>query len=295
MQKAWNGKTYGNGWMHKWLVRILRVVDVRIIYSFVALFVIPPCLVLNASRGVAYRYFRKRHGYGRLRAAWKTYVNHCLFGTVVVDRFAAYAGRRFKIEIEGFAHFQHLVEREEGFLQLSAHFGNYEMAGYSLKTEKKPFNALVFAGEKESVMESRRQMFAETGISMIAVRPDMGHLFEINEALARGSVVSMPADRHLGSGKSVRRTFLGADADFPAGPFSVATMRGLDVIAVNVAKTKWDTYHIYVTPLPYDKDATRREQVDSLVQAYVAELERVVRRHPEQWYNYFEFWTDEHK
>lgn len=293
MEKAWAGTTYGNGWMHKWLVRILNVLDVRIIYIFVALFVIPVCLVLNPSRGIAYRYFRKRHGYGRLRAAWKTYVNHCLFGTVVVDRFAAYAGRTFNIEIEGYEHFLRLAAADEGFLQLSAHFGNYEMAGYNLKAESKEFTALVFFGEKESVMESRRKMFAETGINMIAVRPDMGHLFEINEALAKGSTVSMPADRQLGSRKRVRLPFLGAEADFPAGPFNVATMRGLDVIAVNVAKTNWNTYHIYVTPLLYDKEASRREQVDTLVRAYVSELERVVRLHPEQWYNYFEFWSDE--
>ena len=93
-EQEWAGTTYGNEWMHKWLIRMLRYIDVRILYLFVALFIIPVCLVLNSSRGIAYRYFRQRIGYGRMKSAWKTYVNHCLFGQVVIDRFAMYAGRQ---------------------------------------------------------------------------------------------------------------------------------------------------------------------------------------------------------
>ena len=72
LKEQWAGTTYGNAWMHKWLIRLLRYIDVRVLYGFVAVFVIPVCLVLNPSRGIAYRYFRRRIGYGRLKSAWKT-------------------------------------------------------------------------------------------------------------------------------------------------------------------------------------------------------------------------------
>ena len=289
---AWAGTTYGNEWMHKWLIRLLRYVDTRVLYLFVAVFIIPVCLVLNPSCGIAYRYFRHRIGYGRLKSAWKTYVNHCLFGQVVVDRFAMYAGKRFNIEIEGQEHFDSLVAKEEGIVQLSAHIGNYEIAGYTLVSEDKRFNALVFAGEKASVMRNRNRMFANTNINMIAVSPDMSHLFEIDKALADGGIVSMPADRINGSQKCIEHDFLGAKARFPLGPFSVATTRGLDVLAVNVMKSSLTTYKIYVAPLHYDKGATRQEQIKQLSLAYVAELERRVLQYPTQWYNYFEFWEE---
>lgn len=68
MSKQWAGTTYGNGWMHKWLIRMLRFIDVRILYTFVALFIIPVCLIVNPSCGIAYRYFRKRYGYGAMKA-----------------------------------------------------------------------------------------------------------------------------------------------------------------------------------------------------------------------------------
>lgn len=292
-EQEWAGTTYGNAWMHKWLIRMLRHIDVRILYLFVAIFVIPVCLVLNPSRGIAYRYFRRRIGYGRLKSAWKTYVNHCLFGQVVVDKFAMYAGKQFDVEIENYNEFTTRASRkEEGFVQLSAHIGSYEIAGYTLAVEGKSFNALVFAGEKASVMQNRNKMFADTNINMIAIQPDMSHLFEIDKALTDGGIVSMPADRINGSQKCIEHVFLGAKAKFPLGPFSVATMRGLDVLAVNVMKNSLLGYKIYVTPLAYDKEASRQEQIRQLSSAYVAELEKRVWQYPTQWYNYFEFWQE---
>ena len=292
-EQEWAGTTYGNAWMHKWLIRMLRHIDVRILYLFVATFVIPVCLVLNPSRGIAYRYFRHRIGYGRMKSAWKTYVNHCLFGQVVVDKFAMYAGKKFDVEVENYNEFLERASRvEEGFVQLSAHVGNYEIAGYTLVCQNKRLNALVFAGEKASVMQNRSKMFADTNINMIAIQPDMSHLFEIDKALAEGEIVSMPADRINGSQKCIEHDFLGAKAKFPLGPFSVATMRGLDVLAVNVMKDSLTSYKIYVTPLAYDKEASRQEQIKQLSSAYVAELEKRVRQYPTQWYNYFEFWQE---
>lgn len=292
MKRRWAGTTFGNGWMHKWLVRMCRYLDLRIIYAFVAVFVVPVCLVVNPSAGITYRYFRKRHGYGTLKAAWKTYVNHCLFGQVVIDKFAMYAGKKFKVDVEGYEHYRRLAGLPQGFLQLSAHIGNYEIAGYTLTANQKPFNALVFFGEKESVMKNRENLFGKTNINMIAIRPDMGHLFEISEALNKGESVSMPADRLFGSEKKLSLNFLGATADFPLGPFSLASMQRLDVLAVNVVKTGMTRYKILVTPLPYDKTAKRKQQVEDIARAYVEELQRVLSRWPTQWYNYFDFWSE---
>lgn len=288
--KKWAGTTFGNRWMHTWLIRLLRLLDVRILYFFTAIFIIPVCLLVGNNQGVIYRYFRQRLGYGKMKAFWSTYVNFYMFSQVVIDRFAMYAGKRFHIETEGYDNFLLLAKQKEGFIQLSSHIGNYEIAGYNLVADEKPFNALVFFGEKQSVMEGRQQMFSDTNIKMIPVKNDMSHLFVINQALENGETVSMPADRIFGSQKYVTVPFLGESAKFPMGPFSVATMRGLDVLAVNVMKTSSKCYRIYVTPLYYNKEASRKQQMEELSQSYVQELERMIRLYPTQWYNYFEFW-----
>lgn len=285
--------TYGSGWMHRTLIGSLRWLDVRLIYVFTSIFIIPVCLLLNLnhSRTTAYRYFRQRLGYGCLRASWYTYVNHCLFAQVVVDRFAVFAGKRFKLDIDGYEYFQQLELETKGFVILSSHIGCYEVAGYSLISKSKRFNALVFGGEKATVMKGRQEALSEHNIRMIPVREDMSHLFIVNEALSNNEIMSMPADRIVGSAKVVKVNFFGETASLPAGPFSVATMNGFEALAVNVMKISAKRYKIYVTRLSYDTQAPRKQQMQQLANCYVEELERRVRQYPSQWFNFYDFWS----
>ncbi len=287
--QSWEGNTYGNRWMHETLIRLLRVVDVRLVYAFAVVFVVPFTL-FRSGAPVIYHYFRLRIGYGRLHSLLATYKNHCMFAQVVIDRFAMYAGKRFTLRIHDYESFLRLAKQEEGFVLLSAHVGNYELSGYSLRSETKPFFALVFAGEKPTVMSSRRQMFGTNSISMIPIMPDMSHLYAVNNALAEGGIVSLPADRVYGSEKTVAVPLLSSEAHLPAGPFRVAVMRAAEVLAVNVMKTSLRAYDVYVTNLHRDRQASRDVQVMQLATAYAQTLETAVRLRPLQWYNYYEFW-----
>ena len=140
-------------------------------------------------------------------------------------------------------------------------------------------------------MEGRQEVLEQHNIRMIPVKEDMSHLFLVNEAIDNNEIVSMPADRIVGSMKAVTSCFLGAPARFPVGPLSVATMKGLDVLAVNVVKVASKRYKVVATTLSYDKDAPRKEQMQQLSDSYVAELERIVRRYPSQWFNFYDFWS----
>ena len=291
-EKQWDGTTYGNGLMHRWLIGLLRRIDVRFIYVFAYVFVVPPCLLRPGYKFI-YRYFRERFGLSPLAAFWKTYLQHGMFAQAIIDKFAMYAGKTFDIDIEGYEHFQTLATKPEGFVQLSSHVGNYEIAGYSLVAKDKKFNALVFFGEKASVMENRMKMFEHTNIRMIPIREDMSHLFELDSALSNGQTVSIPGDRIWGSSKAVTVNILGKEARLPMGPFKVITTRALDAIVVHVVKVAARRYKIFVTPLNYDKEASRNTQVEQLSTQYAAEVERVVRLYPTQWYNYFPFWGTE--
>lgn len=288
--KSWKGTTFGTTWMHEKLIGMLRHADVRVFYAFTFVFVVPICLLFGKSSRIIYRYLRQRQGQSRFKAMVQTFYNHWLFSQVVIDKFAMYAGHRFEVEIEGYEFYKELEARPEAFVQLSSHIGNYEIAGYTLRATHKRFNALVFGGEKSTVMQERNRLLERDNIHLIPVSADMSHLFEVNAALANGECVSMPADRLLGSPKSVEVNFLGAQAQLPLGPFRVATMRGFDVLAVNVMKTATQRYKIYVTPLDYDKSALPKERVSQLAAAYISQLDRMLRMYTTQWYNFFDFW-----
>lgn len=291
----WVGTTYGNGFMHRWLIRMLRVIDVRILYAFAFVFVVPPTLVVNGkARKSTYAFYRHILGFGTLKSVWMTYKNFCAFTQVVIDRFAMYAGRKFQVEIDGYDKFLNLAGGQEGFVQLSSHIGNYELAGYTLVARDKRFNALVFGGEKESVMANRRSMFDGNNIRMIPMMPDMSHLFVINEALSDGEIISMPADRVYGSQKHYLINFLGRPAKFPQGPFLLAAMRDTPVLYVTVMKTGVVKYRITVECLKQASvSAPTKVKAQQLAAEFVSLFQSTVRKHPAQWYNYFDFWTND--
>lgn len=150
--QQWKGNTFGTERMLRWLIVVLRHSPVTVWYAFAAVCVVPFCLIFSPGAHCTYRYFRRRWQAGRLRAVWQTFVNHVYFSQVVIDKFALYAGKHLALKVEGYNAFKQLAARPEGFVMLSAHIGCFEMAGYELISDRKPFNALVYGGEKDTVM-----------------------------------------------------------------------------------------------------------------------------------------------
>jgi predicted LPLAT superfamily acyltransferase len=254
--------------------------------------------MLFAHRGYVamYHFFRRQLRYAPLKAFRKVYANHFAFGQIILDRFAVYAGKHFELTIEGNEYFTDLVTQPEGFIMLSSHVGNFELAGYSLVAKDKQFYSLVFPNEKETVMENRAQQFEQHNILMVPVREDMSHLFIVNDALCNGNIVTMPGDRIFGSQKSVTCPFMEGYARFPLGPFALAVQRHVPLLTLFVMKESVNRYRLHVLPLQLPPDAaqaTSREQMAILAQQFASQLESIVRRYPTQWFNYYKFNTEE--
>lgn len=273
-------------------MRIVRHVPLRLMYGFVAVFVVPFYFLFSKGYKPIYHYFNQRLGYRPAKAFFGVYRNFCRFSQVILDRFYMFGGGKFDVQVEKYHLYQELAEGEPGFMILSAHVGNYELAGFSLVATKKRFNALAFGEEAEAIMENRERLFAGTNINIIPVKDDLSHLFALNNALDNGESVSFPSDRLLGNQRTVTCEFLGALAHFPMGPFALAAQRDLPVLTVNVMKESVKRYRVYVNRLQKE-GTTRGERINAYVRQYVEHLEEVLRKYPEQWFNYYEFWGDE--
>ena len=253
--------------------------------------VIPFYMIFNRKGYQAiYGFFRKRMGYSPLKAFGNVYLNHFRFGQVILDRFGAFAGKKYQFECEGLELMEHLESLPKGFLMLSSHVGCYEMVGYSLKPKTKKMNALVYAGETATVMENRQRVLGHNNIQMVPVKEDLSHLFALNAAIDNGDIVSMPADRIFGSQKSVECQFFGAKANFPLGGFAMAVQKEVPVLAVFVMKIGMKKYRVFLKSVECDSQAKKRDQMTQLAQGFATQLEDIVRRYPTQWFNYFDFW-----
>ena len=278
--------------MQRTLLRIFRFVPLWLVYGVTAL-VIPFYMVFDR-RGyrASYGFYRRRLGRGPLRSFLDVYANELAMGKVVMDRFALYAGQQFDMQVDGKPVFERLSAAEAGFVQVSSHVGNYEMAGYMLRSGRKRLFALVFAGETETVMTQRSARFSGSNIEMVPVADDMSHLFTLNSALLDGSIVSMPGDRIFGSQKSISCDFFGLPARFPAGPFLLAAQREVAMLSVFVMKEGLRRYRAFIRPLGEGLDAglPARSRAEALAAEFARKLETMVRRYPHQWFNFYDFW-----
>ena len=274
--------------MQRTLIRLFRVLPLGVLYGCMAL-VIPFYMLFAKGFRASYNFYRKRLKYNALKSFAHVYLNEFEFGKVVLDRFAAFAGKKFDMEVPRMDLFQRFCAGEEGFIQLSSHVGNYEMVGYSLISPKR-INALVFSGETATVMENRAALFGQTNVRMVPVSEDLSHIFALNNALADGEIASVPGDRVFGSQKTVDCPFFGEMAKFPAGPFVLAVQRNVPMLTVFVMKEGRRKYKVLLDVLPVSEGVSRQECVQSLAEAYASRLEAVVRQYPDQWYNFYDFW-----
>lgn len=296
-KNKWEGKTRGGLSGHKIFVFILNTFGLRVAYFFLR-FVAFYFFVFAKSSRTCLKYFREIHHYRGLKPYIATYQNYFIFGQVLLDKVAMLSGVKtnFTIEHEGQGeNLLNLKNSGKGSILLSAHIGNWEIAGQMLEVLDTRFNVLMYDNEVEKMKEYMSRVMGKKSFNIIAIRDgDMGHLIELHKAFANNELVVMHGDRHLPGAATLEKTFMGKKAKFPAGPFIMAVKFGVPITLVFAVKETKTHYHFFARPAMEVKRGRSKAEVDSAVQAisdrYVEELEGMLRKYPTQWFNFYDFW-----
>jgi predicted LPLAT superfamily acyltransferase len=184
---------------------------------------------------------------------------------------------------------------DNGGLLISAHVGNWEIAGQLLNRLEKKVNIILFDAERQQIKGYLSDVLANRNVHFIVIKDDYSHLVEIRQALANKEIVAMHGDRYIEGNKTVVVDFMGRPAKFPLGPVNMAAKFKVPVSFVFAIKATPKHYHFYATPLQYipypgslkQRDATLTEAV----KIYVKKLEGILLKYPLQWFNYYDFWN----
>jgi predicted LPLAT superfamily acyltransferase len=91
--------------------------------------------------------------------------------------------------------------------------------------------------------------------------------------------------------KTLSADFLGQPARFPMGPFLLAAKFKVPVSFVFAVKESKLHYHFFASPVKEYSDADKQAVMRSMLDEYVNEMENKLRAYPEQWFNYYDFWS----
>jgi predicted LPLAT superfamily acyltransferase len=291
----WEGKSKGNQLGYSifiFVCRRLGVLPAYFLLRFVAFYYF--LFSWSSSRHI-YRYFRWRMGYSATKAIAGLYRNYYVFGQTLLDKIIVMAGidNRFTYHFDGEENLRKIVAQGKGGILLSGHVGNWEAAGHLLKRLNSRINVVMFDGEHQRIKQYLDQVTGGKNFNVIVIKNDLSHVYAISEALARNEMICLHADRFLEGNKTITRSFLGAEAEFPAGPFLLAAGFQVPVSIVFAFKESATHYHFFGSGLLERSAAENRKQfTEKLMDTFVHELEQKVKVYPEQWFNYYNFWTN---
>jgi predicted LPLAT superfamily acyltransferase len=291
----WKGKTRGGLTGYKIFITILKYLGLPFAY-FLLRFVALYFFIFSAeSFRHIYRFYRKYLGFGFFRSIAAIYRNYYVFGQVILDKTATMAGfsAHFTFDFDGENHLRQMVADGKGGLFISAHIGNFEMAGHMLERLQTRVNIIMLDAEHERIKEYLTS-FTRKSFQIIPVKEDNSHVYAISEALKNHEIVCMHGDRFLPGSKTISAAFLGAPASLPTGPFYLAMKFAVPVSYVFAMKEKSRHYHFYATPPKlYVQQSTlfkRDVMLKTMISDYLNAMEEKIRIYPYQWFNYFDFW-----
>jgi predicted LPLAT superfamily acyltransferase len=289
---AWEGKSRGSKSGYEMFVRVLKSFGVFPAYFLLRFVSFYYFLFSPKSSKEIFGLFHKRLGYSRPGSLFKLYKNYYRFGQSLIDKVVVMSGlpNRFTFDFDGEQHLRAMVAAGNGGLLLSAHVGNWEIAGHLLKRLGTKINIVMFDGEHQQIKQYLSGVTGERNVNVIVIKNDLSHIYQISDAFSRKELVCMHADRFIEGNKVKEVPFLGSPAKFPIGPFILASTFKVPVSFVFAMKETSLHYHFFATPDRNDPSLGKEALTTKLLHEFAAEMEKKVKTYPEQWYNFYNFW-----
>jgi KDO2-lipid IV(A) lauroyltransferase len=211
---------------------------------------------------------------------WQLGVEFFRFRWMSAERKAALT------RVENVGAFARALERGKGILVLTGHFGNWEVAtvaGLSQFPQVRGRIHFVRRPIKPRWLDRFvNWRFRKAGFGVL---PKRGSLDAILDQLAAGDAIVFPFDQHASPPDGIEIDFFG----HPAWTFKSLALIALASDARVLPATSWrepDGTHVlrFEEPLKLESGVDAGDEIRRNTRAFNAALERLILRHPDQWY-----------
>ena len=244
----------------------------------------------------ALAYVKRRFpGAGFFKSRLEVYRLFISQGKQLIDRFAMISGKtKFDIQLKGYEQLKNLLEaKDKGFVLLTAHVGNWQIALTTLKKMAKPVYLVMRQEDNAAVKESLHIDTQDTLIRIISPEGYLGGVVEAMQVLKEGNIVSIMGDRKYGF-PAVEIAFLKDKAYFPFGAFSIAASNNCPVVVLLSAKLGQNKYVVDVSNIiypRYNSSKEKREQLKVYVQEFADILDKYAQTYPYQCFLFHDVWN----
>jgi KDO2-lipid IV(A) lauroyltransferase len=205
------------------------------------------------------------------------------------------ADRPFEVEVEAMEHWNAVTQTGRGFVMVTAHLGLYEVGSMLASVREARHVHLV----REPEVDPRAQAFIKQCVASAQGEHYTMHFqtgdplqgVTLAEALARGEIVAVQADRPRSGGRTVDATLFGRPFSLPAGPAALARTAGVPMLPVFALRTHRRGVRIVLCPpIEVARTANRSADVAGAMRRVAGAIEAGIRRAPHQWFVFRELW-----
>ncbi len=276
---------------------ILRWVGLHLGRRTLLLFLYPTAFYYLLFAGKARRASRRflTRALGRQPGLAQIYRHLLTFAIVSTDRLLFLAGRRdqFEISVSGDELFD--PGRLQGAVLLTAHFGSFDILRVTGRDDRDlRLRILLDKAHNANALALIQRMDPALAADVIdAGAPGPALAITLGEAIKRGELVGVMADRSGPGEARVQLPFFGEPADFPLGPWQMAAALRTPVIACFGVYCGGRRYHMHFERIGEPEGSSRKERRQAMSDSqirYVQRLEDYARQHPYNWFNFYDFW-----
>ncbi len=254
--------------------------------------------ILHATARRASRDWLERvHGRGRVSLAM-VYRHLLRFSQVVLDRLFLVRRQtwRFEFRSHGEEHMRELRRAKTGAIFLSAHLGSFEAMRILADETAVAVNVIGYIGNAPMINSVLRRLDPASKTHLIDIEPgDIGFIFDLKERIDRGEHLAVLGDRVGLARDAVEVPFLGEPARFPSSVYRLAATLGCPVYLFFGIYTDPNRYDIYCEPFADRIVLPRGERAEAMrryARRFAERLEHYGRLAPDNWFNFFDFWSD---
>ncbi len=253
--------------------------------------------LLNIRRAIASNLEQILGPCGFLTRELRIYRTFWNFAWCLTERYEQFRpGRSFDTDIEGSEHWESLAESGRGFIFVTSHLGNWEMGSTLPATRHQKTVHLV----REQEMDPSAQEFIEGLLARFSQSNYVTHFagdlelaLKLFEALGRGEIVALQADRPRVDGRTRPANLFGKTLDFPVGPYALARLADVDLLPVFILRKGRRKYQVVVRePVRVPRTEDRNADFGESLEKVACEVEAAIRRAPYQFFCFRTLWPD---
>lgn len=186
-----------------------------------------------------------------------------------------------------------LQESPKGVVLLTSHIGNWQVTLRQMGHLKKEISIVIRPEDNPALQDSLKLGIEAKPVKIINPEGYLGGVLEMMQDLEAGRIVCIMGDRGYGF-DTLKVPFLGGQAAFPYGGFSVAAATASAVIPFFTHKISEREYIADVSNIwypVYEKGKKKEEQLAHWVGRYAALLEAFVLEHPYDCFLFHNVWN----